>query len=163
MTRAHPLENRIPPPVVAFAVLLAELAAARWVPAAQFGPIAARPDLAPLQLAGIALGVAGLAAMAAGVLAFRRKATTVDPLHPEKATSVVTGGIFRFTRNPMYLGMALILLSVALVLSNALALLGPLLFAAWITRFQIRPEERALEHLFGAEFRNYRARVRRWL
>jgi protein-S-isoprenylcysteine O-methyltransferase Ste14 len=163
MARAHPLENRIPPPVVAVAIALLEVAAARWVPGASLEAGLARPALAALQMIGIALGVAGLSVIFAGVLAFRRKATTVDPLHPEKASSMVTGGIFRFTRNPMYLGMALILAGAALGLGNALALLGPVVFAAWITRFQIRPEERALELLFGAEFRDYCARVRRWI
>ena len=163
MAREHPLENRIPPPVVAGACALLQFAAARWLPPVHFGLVVARPNLAPQQMFGIACGVAGLAIILAGVLAFRRKATTVDPLHPGKASSMVTGGIFRLTRNPMYLGMALILLGFALLANNPLMLFGPLLFAAWITRFQIAPEERALEQLFGAQFLEYRSRVRRWV
>lgn len=163
MNRQHPLEHRIPPPLVAFTVLMLQVAAGRWVHVPMFTTTVTRPDLAAYQIVGIVIGLAGLAIIVAGVLAFRSHATTVNPLDPGKASSMVTGGVFRFTRNPMYLGMALFLLNMAFVTNNALALLGPLLFAAWITRFQIIPEERALDKLFGAEFGDYCARTRRWI
>ena len=98
----------------------------------------------------------------AGVIAFRRSRTTVNPLHPEQATALVTRGVYRLSRNPMYAGMLLLLLAWATRLSNTAALAGPLLFALYITRFQIIPEERALTALFGEKYAAYRAKVRRW-
>jgi protein-S-isoprenylcysteine O-methyltransferase Ste14 len=96
-------------------------------------------------------------------MAFRRQRTTINPLHPEKTSSLVTGGIYRISRNPMYVGMALLLLAWAVYLESPAALLGIGAFIAYITRFQIIPEESLLSRHFGAEFENYRQRVRRWL
>ena len=76
---------------------------------------------------------------------------------------MVTHGVYRFTRNPMYLGLLLILLGLAVYLASPWVLLGPVAFAAFITRFQIQPEERALTARFGATYTDYCARVRRWL
>ena len=99
----------------------------------------------------------------AGLLAFKKAQTTVNPLAPNRSTAVVSTGVYRITRNPMYLGMALILLGLALYLASPWALLGPLVFAAFITRFQIQPEERALTARFGAAYTAYCTQVRRWL
>ena len=106
--------------------------------------------------AGIAVGIAGIAA-------FRRQGTTVHPMHPEKASLVVSSGVYRFTRNPMYLGLALLLAGWTVYLGNiASALLLPV-FVMYMSRFQIVPEERALRERFGDDFAAYRASVRRWL
>ena len=78
-------------------------------------------------------------------------------------TQLVTSGVYRYTRNPMYLGMACLLLAWAVYLQNPLALLGVPLFMAYITQFQIKPEERMLVKLFGDAFIRYRQQVRRWL
>ena len=99
----------------------------------------------------------------AGVVSFRKAKTTVNPLKPEEATSLVNSGIFRFTRNPMYVGFALVLLAWAIYLSSPLSLVGVLGFILYIDRLQIEPEERALNELFGSEFESYRSNVRRWL
>jgi protein-S-isoprenylcysteine O-methyltransferase Ste14 len=150
------LENRIPPPLVAAAFALAMWGASRGLPdlSAQF----------PGQrLAAASALAAGLAVIISAVAQFVRSRTTVDPLHPAAASKLVTGGVFRLTRNPMYLGMALILGAWALWLGNGMAAVLPLGFVAWITRFQIAPEERALRANFGDEFENYAQRVRRWL
>lgn len=118
-----------------------------------------------LRVAGaIVLLLAGAGIAAAGGIAFRRAQTTVNPLTPEKASALVSGGIYRLTRNPMYLGFALFLLAWALYLASPVALLvGPSCFVLYLNRFQIAPEERALEKLFGEEFASYRQQVRRWL
>ena len=79
------------------------------------------------------------------------------------ASSLVATGVFRFTRNPMYLGLFLVLAGWAAHLANAAALAGPLLFALYVTRFQILPEERALATKFGPEFDAYKLRTRRWI
>jgi len=150
------LENRIPPPVVGIVFALGMLACARWWPT-----LAVRfPGQAPL--AALALA-AGLGVVGVAVAHFVRARTTVDPLHPAAASSLVTGGVFRVTRNPMYLGMALALAALAVWLGHAVAALLPLGFMLYITRFQIAPEERALRAHFGEEFDAYARRVRRWL
>jgi protein-S-isoprenylcysteine O-methyltransferase Ste14 len=99
----------------------------------------------------------------AGIREFRVARTTVNPLQPGQATSMVTSGIYRFTRNPMYLGMMLLLVAWSAWLGNALALLLAALFVLYIGRFQIAPEERMLSRLFGPDFDAYRGQVRRWL
>jgi protein-S-isoprenylcysteine O-methyltransferase Ste14 len=84
-------------------------------------------------------------------------------MKPEIASSLVTSGAYRFTRNPMYLGLCLLLVAWALFLSSLLAFVGPLLFILYMNRFQIAPEETALSTIFGEEFANYKAKVRRWI
>ena len=114
-------------------------------------------------LTAILVAAAGAAIAIAGVIQFARARTTVNPLQPDAASSLVSGGVYRWTRNPMYLGMALVLLGWATYLSSIAALAVLPLFIVYITRFQIAPEERALEARFGAEFARYRKAVRRWL
>ena len=111
----------------------------------------------------IALLLLGLGLELAGVLAFRQSKTTVNPLKPELTAAVVNHGIYRFTRNPMYLGMFCMLLALAFYLGLWLCFAGPVAFVIYITHFQIKPEERVLERLFGAPYIDYCKRVRRWL
>ena len=84
-------------------------------------------------------------------------------MSPEKSSALVCTGIYKYSRNPMYLGMALLLLAWAIYLASAWALLGVLAYVLYITRFQIIPEERVMEKLFGQEYLAYKAKVRRWL
>ena len=118
---------------------------------------------------GVRYGAAAILVAAAlafgllGVFAFRASRTTVNPLKPEQATALVTSGIYRVSRNPMYVGMCSLLLAWAAWLSALLPFAGPIVFALYITRFQIQPEERALIELFGEQYTQYAARVRRWL
>lgn len=109
------------------------------------------------------LMTAGAAVAILAAWQFRRARTTIDPLTPSKASSLVTSGVFQFSRNPMYLGMALILLGVALRLGSVLALFVLVGFIALITWVQIKPEEKVLVELFGDSFTDYSANVRRWL
>jgi protein-S-isoprenylcysteine O-methyltransferase Ste14 len=95
-------------------------------------------------------------------LAFRRAGTTVNPLHPASSRALVTTGLHRMSRNPMYLGHTLLLAAWACWLQHPAALVGVPLYAAYVTRYQIIPEERALSVTFGAAYAAYRARVRRW-
>ena len=113
--------------------------------------------------AALVIAAIGAAFDVAGILAFGRAKTTVNPMKPEKSAALVCSGVYRITRNPMYVGMVLILLAWAVYLTSPWALFGPLAFAAYITRFQIKPEERMLAARFGDAFANYQARVRRWL
>ena len=150
------LEHRIPPPLVGLVI-----AAAMWAVAALPPALAVAPG--PRQVLVGLLVVAGLAFDLCGFIAFRRLRTTVNPLRPENASALVTGGVYRFTRNPMYVGMALLLTAWAVQLSSPWAFVGPVAFILYINRFQIVPEERALRELFGEAWAAYAARVRRWL
>jgi protein-S-isoprenylcysteine O-methyltransferase Ste14 len=130
----------------------------------------ALPPLVQLPLAdawrmaiSAALALAGALVCVAGVLAFRRARTTVDPMHPGAATSLVVHGIYNRTRNPMYLGFALALMGWGLVLAKLSALLVLPLFVLYLNRYQIQPEDAALRERFGADFDAYAARVRRWV
>lgn len=94
---------------------------------------------------------------------FRKAKTTVHPTNPHKASKVVSSGVYRISRNPMYLGLLLLLVSEGLILGNLSMLLGLWCFVVYITRFQIIPEERALEVRFGEEYLRYKNQVRRWI
>jgi protein-S-isoprenylcysteine O-methyltransferase Ste14 len=149
-------EHRIPPPLVAAAV-----AAAMWA----VSPLEPALPL-PLGLRGTvtaALAIAGLAFDVLGLWAFVRARTTINPLQPDKSTALVTSGVFRLTRNPMYLGLLLLLSAWAVHLSTLWPLGGPVVFVLYINRFQIVPEERVIAHKFGEAFAAYATRVRRWL
>ncbi|MCY1553776.1 Phospholipid methyltransferase [compost metagenome] len=98
-----------------------------------------------------------------GVASFRRAKTTVNPTTPGAASALVDSGIYRYSRNPMYLGLLLVLAGWGLWLAHALALLGLPAFVVYMNRFQIAPEERALTAVFGDAFAAYRQKVRRWI
>jgi protein-S-isoprenylcysteine O-methyltransferase Ste14 len=150
------LENKVPPPIVA-----AIVGALMWG-VSRVTPILDVPSAA--RLAGVAVTAGfGVPFAAAAFAAFGRAGTTIDPVHPDRASSLVTRGVFNLSRNPMYVGLTLLLLGWASWLAAPWALLGPLAFVTYITRFQILPEERVMESKFGAEFVAYRERVRRWI
>jgi protein-S-isoprenylcysteine O-methyltransferase Ste14 len=150
------LELKIPPlaQVAVFAGLM--WLAARAVPALAFA-FPGQP------VAALLLVAAGALVAAAGVVAFRRARTTVDPRDPGKSTELVATGIYRASRNPMYLGFLLALAGWGVFLGNALALAALPLFVASMNRLQIAPEERALRAGFGESFMRYERSVRRWL
>ena len=150
------LENRIPPPIVTaiFALIM-------WLLSSFVTPI----NMALEFRIGAAVIVAILAVLflISGGISFRLAKTTVNPLKPESASSLVVSGVFKISRNPMYVGFALLLLAWCVYLSAPVLLMIVLLFTAVITRFQIIPEERAMLKLFGDEFVAYQQSVRRWL
>jgi protein-S-isoprenylcysteine O-methyltransferase Ste14 len=150
------LELKIPPPLV---MLLS--AVAMWL-VAQWLPLGSWPSK-PLAVCGGVLAVAGLALAATAMRTFARSRTTVNPLKPAESAVIVSHGVFARTRNPMYIGLALVLAGWACYLANAVAWLGVPLFIAYITRFQIIPEERILLDKFGAPFAQYLSQVRRWI
>ena len=154
------LEHRIPPPLIDAACALLMWALARALPQAQLWPPGGSAGVVGAALALAALG--GAVALA-GTLEFRRAHTTVNPLAPRRASTLVTRGIYRVTRNPMYLGMLGVLAGWAVWLGNIAAWLGLPLSMALLTVLQIRPEERSLAERFGADFERDAARVRRWL
>ncbi len=149
------LELKVPPPLVALVTGLLMWWAAKLVP-----PLAL-PGVARIVVAVVFAGV-GVGLAMSGVLTFRRAKTTVNPTTPAAASALVRTGVFRFTRNPMYLGLLLCLVAWAIILSSVLALLIAPLFVVYMNRFQIAPEERALAALFGDSFAAYKRDVRRW-
>jgi protein-S-isoprenylcysteine O-methyltransferase Ste14 len=150
------LETRIPPPLVVVIIAAVMWGASRALPVVQL------PQVARL-IAAVAIALAGIAVSLAGVLSFRAAKTTVNPLKPESASSLVASGIYNVTRNPMYVGMLLLLIAWVVFLASPWVLLGPIAFVLYMNRFQIGPEERALTALFGAQFVDYKAKARRWL
>jgi protein-S-isoprenylcysteine O-methyltransferase Ste14 len=150
------IEMRIPPLVV-----LALAALIVWFAPVLSGATALDIPMGSALAAGLA--AAGLATGIAAVVGFRRAGTTVDPRNPDKTTQLVTGGIYRFTRNPMYVGMALLLSALAVARADTLGFLAVPLFIAFIDRFQIVPEERALRAHFGDAYADWCRRVRRWI
>jgi protein-S-isoprenylcysteine O-methyltransferase Ste14 len=153
--RRHFFENRIPPPLVLAAGAGFAWACSVWLPQASVDMPGSGGGAAFLAAAGLAVDLAAL-------VSFLRARTTVNPLKPQAASALVTGGLYRISRNPMYLGQALLLAGWAVWMGNLLSLLAVPAFVAWIDRLQIAPEERALEAAFGDAFRDWAARVRRW-
>ncbi|MBY6205447.1 methyltransferase family protein [Halomonas denitrificans] len=150
------LELKVPP----VAVALALMASMKLV--AGYGP-PLLPDAGRADAVGWGLMLLGLGLAIAGVASFSRHDTTVDPMHPERAGALVESGIYRFTRNPMYLGFVVLLLGVAFLVNGWTAVHGPVMLALWLDRFQIRPEERLLRERFGDDFVAYCQRVPRWI
>lgn len=150
------MKNKIPPPVI---LLLSGIA--MWFVA--HGTYS-YPVAIPFALV-LAIALAGSGAIVAGsaMRQFRSAETTINPLQPQDATSLVDTGIFGVTRNPMYLGLLLILSGWAVWLQSAANVLVLLAFVLYITFLQIKPEEEALRKVFGQTYIDYCDRVRRWL
>lgn len=152
MKRPPPL----PPPVLMLLLGALAWALARTAPAWRW-------DWGFATTAGVITACVGLAFNVAPKFAFRRARTTVNPLRPHAASQLVTSGPYRFTRNPMYVGHALMLTGWAIGLAHPLGFMAPIAYVAWIDRLQIPPEEAALAARFPDAFAAYAQRVRRWL
>lgn len=142
------------PPVILLAFLLLQLGLHLWLPVA-------RVLSAPWTYAGIALIVAGLSVVVVPATAFKRADTTVIPF--KESSALLTGGMYRLTRNPMYVGMVAILLGVALLCGTLSPFVAPVLFVPILNVRVIRHEEAMLEDRFGQDYRDYKRRVRRWV
>ncbi len=152
----HWLELKIPPPAVAliFGVVM-------WLASAMVAPV--ESPLVVRIIFAVVVACAGLVFGVSGMRSFVRAKTTMNPVKPSATSSLVTGGVYRITRNPMYLSLFLYLLAWSVYLSSWVAVLFLPVFLMYITQFQIKPEERTLFSVFGAEYVSYKARVRRWL
>jgi len=152
----HFLELRIPPVVVALL-----LGCIMWL-VQKFVPTLALTIPCQTIIAST-LSLAGVALILAGAITFRTAKTTVNPMQPDTASTIVTGSVYKISRNPMYVGILLALVSWAIMLSNILSFALLPTFIWYMNRFQIIPEERALLSKFGAEYVAYTKNVRRWL
>jgi protein-S-isoprenylcysteine O-methyltransferase Ste14 len=148
------MKNKIPPPIVTFFFGLCIYFSQEYFP--EF-------NLEFLTMLSYILYFAGLTVLILAVRLFKKQNTTVNPIKIENTSSLVTSGIFEYSRNPMYLGMALILLGLALMFNLIGGTLFTLLFTIYITKFQIRPEEEVMERLFREGFLRYKQNVRMWL
>lgn len=154
--KSSPLELRVPPPVVALLVALLMWIASRLV----------EPLLIPGTvrfIAAIVIAGLGLALGITAIVTFARAGTTVNPAKPETTTSLVTHGVYLYSRNPMYVSLLLYLVAWAIYLASWPAVIGLPLFIIYMNRYQIAPEERVLAERFPEDFSAYRRAVRRWL
>jgi protein-S-isoprenylcysteine O-methyltransferase Ste14 len=151
----HALQLKVPPPAVALTFALIMWLVSWAVPQLGF-------DFPGRVLIAVTLALAGAIIAVSGVAAFRRSKTTINPMKPESSTSLVVSGVYKVSRNPMYLGFLLILAGWAVFLSNLLAFLLLPAYVIYMNRFQIEPEERSLRSIFP-KFSAYERRVRRWL
>jgi protein-S-isoprenylcysteine O-methyltransferase Ste14 len=150
------LELKVPPAVQVLVIGAAMYGVSKTLPALQF-------SVAGSKWLGGGLAVLGLAIGVMGVTEFKKVQTTVNPHAPQNATSLVTSGIYQYSRNPMYLGLSLFLLGWALYLSHFLALLLLPVFILYMSRFQIQAEEKVMLQKFADQYRAYLMKVRRWL
>lgn len=148
--------KKIPPPIIGLCS-----AACMWL-LSTYAPIH-HIEIPLNHILAATLAVMGLTIDLAALWSFKKAKTTVNPINPEKTSKVVTTGIYRYTRNPMYLGMLLLLFAFAIYLNTASPWLIPVLFVWVITVSQIKREEQTLEKLFGQDYVMYKQAVRRWL
>ncbi|MBU6489629.1 MAG: isoprenylcysteine carboxylmethyltransferase family protein [Burkholderiales bacterium] len=151
------MKPSIPPPIVTLAAAALMWALHRWA------PLFTHLIAPPWNRFGSLPAVVGLAIAVAAIVRFRQARTTTNPMDPSKASRLVTDGVFRISRNPMYLGLVLLLIGWAVWLGSASPWLVPPLFVTVITVVQIIPEERALGQRFGDQYRSYQQRVARWV
>ena len=150
------LETKIPPVVVFIIAALLMWLVSKYTPAIDLPELVGWLMILTFLLFGAIMGLSG-------VFSFLKKETTVDPMNPDKATSLVDTGVYKISRNPMYLALTLVLIAFAIYLKSLWALPVVLLFMVYMTRFQIFPEERAMMKQFGEEYSDYMNRVRRWI
>lgn len=157
-TRTQCLELKVPPLMVLALMALAMLASDFLLPA-----LAIPPHAVVRHVAAPGIALCGALVSLAGVLAFRKSGTTINPLTPQSVTRFVGSGVYRYSRNPMYLGFLLTLAGLALFLGNALGMIFPVLFVLYMNRFQISPEESILAARFGSAYQTYCDSTPRWI
>lgn len=149
------IANRIPPPVIAIAVALLMLWLNQWGQ-----PLFMAQELR--WLGAVLFFCLGLGIEISAIRTFRQLDTTINPLTPKRTSHLVTHGIYRHTRNPMYVGLLCQLLALVCYLASPMALIGLPVFVYLINWLQIEPEEAVLRELYGEEYMTYKRRVRRW-
>ena len=150
------LALKVPPVAQVIITAAAMYGVSKMVPALTFSLNGSTALAVGLGMMGMSLGVMG-------VTQFRKAQTTPNPQALEKVSSLVTSGIYRYSRNPMYLGLVLILLGWAFYLSHFLSFVLLPVFILYMTRFQIQPEEQMMARKFGKTYQAYLNKVRRWI
>ncbi|WP_299472051.1 isoprenylcysteine carboxylmethyltransferase family protein [uncultured Roseibium sp.] len=150
------MKLKVPPPLILVVAVVFTFAAASWFPGLTF------EFPGQFVLAAI-LFFLGLVPDILALLTFVRRKTTVNPMAPEETSALVTDGIYRISRNPMYLGLLFLLIAASLYFSSFVSILIIPAFIAYLTEFQIKPEEEILREKFGEPYENYLRKVRRWV
>ena len=146
------------PPVVVMLILAIAMSLLKLIPFTNL-----QYDLGGKWIIAASVFVVSIVVLVLSLQAFKKLKTSVNPLHPEKASNLVIIGIYKWSRNPMYLGMLLLLLSWGIVLANPFNLIIAVAFYIYMNQFQIKPEETLLQAKFGDPYSNYCSKVRRWL
>ncbi len=149
------LENKIPPPLVALVCLMLMWLFSGWLSYPLFALLKAIFIALPF-IAGVILGVNAWGA-------FKEEGTSIDPMHPDKASTLVTEGIYEYSRNPMYVGLLLMLTAFSVYFGSLIAHAIVVGFFFYITKYQIIPEEKILAEKFGDDFEQYKNKTHRWL
>ena len=148
------LKNKIPPPIVTLVFAALIYFPNEWSPSIVFSG---------QSIISLFLMMVGFIVLLIAISAFIKLKTTINPLNPEAASSLVTTGIFRISRNPMYLGMLLLIISLWVKTGAVSGFILVPSFVAYLNYFQILPEERAMKAIFSGKYKVYCQQVRRWL
>lgn len=150
------LELKVPPVAQVIIIAIVMYSISKTMPSLQFSFNGSTLIAVGLIVLGLCIGMMGIAQ-------FRKAQTTPNPQALDRVSSLVTSGIYQYSRNPMYLGLVLALLGWALYLSHVLPFVLVPVFMLYMTRFQIQPEERMMARKFGNDYQAYLMRVRRWI
>ena len=146
--------SKIPPPLVVLILVISTFFSSKKIDLIQI----------PFQsLISIFILSIGILILLNPVLKFKKSKTTINPIKFKKVNKLVTSGIYKYSRNPMYLGLLMIVISSSIFYLNIYSILTPLFFYLWINRFQIKREEVFLEEKFGQEYLSYKTKTRRWI
>ncbi|GAA0410961.1 isoprenylcysteine carboxylmethyltransferase family protein [Cocleimonas flava] len=150
------LQLKIPPPVYAISIAILMWLLSKYMPVAEI-------IQTPWNKIGLVIIVIAVSFDVWSLLLFLKKKTTPNPMKPENTSGIVTKGLYQYSRNPMYLGMLIILFGFGIWLGSLSPFIMLPAFYWVITEMQIKPEERMLEQKFTNEYLDYKNRVRRWL
>ena len=148
------MKTKIPPPIIALICIVINYLSTYLINPIKF------PNI---EIIGGLILLLGVVTAVLATLLFKKDKTTVSPMNPEETTTLVTNGIFSITRNPMYLGLFLSISSTILFFGSWFGIIILMFFVWYINKFQIIPEEEAMEKLFGNKYSEYRQKVRRWI
>lgn len=150
------LELKVPPVAQVIIIAIVMYSISKTMPSLQFSFNGSTLIAVGLIVLGLCIGMMGIAQ-------FRKVQTTPNPQALDRVSSLVTSGIYQYSRNPMYLGLVLALLGWGFYLSHVLPFVLVPVFMLYMTRFQIQPEERMMARKFGNDYQAYLMRVRRWI
>ena len=146
--------SKIPPPLVVLILVISTFFSSKTIDLIQI----------PFQtLISIFIFSIGILILINPVLKFKKSKTTINPIKFKKVNKLVTSGIYKYSRNPMYLGLLMIVISSSIFYLNIYSILTPLFFYLWINRFQIKREEVFLTEKFGEDYLSYKKKTRRWI
>ena len=148
------MKTKIPPPIITLTCIVINYLSTYLINPIKF------PNI---KIIGVLILLVRLATVMIAIFLFKKDKTTVNPINPEEATVLVTTGIFSITRNPMYLGLFFVICSTVLFFGSWFGIIILIFFVWYINKFQIIPEEEAMEKLFGNKYSKYRQNVRRWI